>query len=154
MNQLKRIGSLVSLIIATVVLGSCVVAPIETDPATTPATASPAASPDTRVTELPPHYPAESILLGELSSKHGTAELGPLPVSSDQIAVHVRCYGLTTLYVDIPGVAELDYDCGKDLHSPGTMDVIDVQHVDTITVRGSSENSNLWAIAVTEFIGD
>lgn len=105
----------------------------------------------TPVDEFPSSVPDGALVLGQLSSTRGTAETGPLQPSTPSIAVYVRCYGTTELEIDIEGVASFPVPCVTDEADPGTLNVFDVRHVEEVTVRGSSENSNIWAVAVAEF---
>lgn len=105
----------------------------------------------TPIHELTMSVPDGVFVLGQLSSTRGTAETGPLQPSTPSIAVYVRCYGTTELEIDIEGVASFPVPCVTDEADPGTLNVFDVRHVEEVTVRGSSENSNIWALAVTEF---
>ncbi|MCL2784094.1 MAG: hypothetical protein FWD55_01400 [Propionibacteriaceae bacterium] len=148
MDKVRVVGVVVGILLIAA-FASCTDA--STPPInTTSGSVSTTPSPSVLITELPSDYPPDSVLLGELSSRHGTAELGPYVVATPSVAVFIRCFGESQLQITIPGVGELDQDCVDDPLDPGTMHVFDVRYVDTVTVRASSDNSNLWAIAVTE----
>jgi hypothetical protein len=100
-------------------------------------------------TELLPDYSPDETLLGSLSSQRGINQLGPYHVPTGRISVYVRCYGPGAIHVVVQGVAEFDLECSQDPTDPGVVNPLDVRYVDSVTVMGSSENSNLWAMAVT-----
>lgn len=108
-------------------------------------------TPSNRV-ELPASFPEGSTLLGQLSSVHGIAELGPFRVRTRSIAVYVRCNGPTSLHVEIPEVATFDQQCTADTSDLGTLNTFDVGHVSNVLVRGTSDDANIWALAVTEYV--
>ena len=162
MNKLCRIGGVSAMICMIIALASCTISggnqtptPVyssqETASTGLPQDSVTAQTPSAPITELPADYPAGSTLIGELSSQRGTAEIGPFNAKTDEIAVFVRCYGTMSVHVEIPGVASFDQNCVDDSNDRGTMNVFDVRHVGTVTVRGSCDNSNIWAIAVTAF---
>lgn len=142
MGKLSRVGGAGATVVAVALALSATSCSISGHPVTRQA---PSESRIQVLSDYPDHFP----LIGEMSSKRGTAEIGPYPTTSDKIAVFVRCYGTALMRVEIPGVASFTQWCVKDIDDLGTMNVLDVRYVDTVTVRGSSDNSSVWAVAVT-----
>ncbi|MCL2483439.1 MAG: hypothetical protein FWF43_08535 [Propionibacteriaceae bacterium] len=155
MDKLGALGRAAAGALMVILLASCTVPPVS-PPVSTPTPGIPIA-PSTEASSTPPvtellaDYPGGLVLLGELSSQRGIAELGPFHPSTRSVAVLTRCYGVGTIHVEIPGAAWFDQACLLDPADLGTMNTFDVWYVDSVTVRGSSDNSNLWALAVTEY---
>lgn len=147
---MKMAGMLVGLTSAGLLVG-CAGTVIEAHSTATPepsATASPLQTPPE---SLHATYVKSGALLGEISSARGTSTVDVEPSETGRIAVYVRCYGEGVLTVEIEGAATFDQACITDSEDPGTVNSIDVRMLDKVVVRGSAENSNLWAVAVTEF---
>ncbi|MCL1840525.1 MAG: hypothetical protein FWF75_02085 [Propionibacteriaceae bacterium] len=167
MDQLKAIAGWISAALVVAVLSGCTATTAahpanESHPSSahTPAgtargttgSVSEIATPQSEdVVKLSPDYPADATVLGELSSKRGAAAIGPITVKSPRIAVYVRCYGSTSVHVTIEGVAKFDQQCASDAGDRGTMNTFDVRYVSTFTVQVTSDNQNMWALAVTDF---
>jgi hypothetical protein len=92
--------------------------------------------------------PGETVL-GQLMSQHGTNLLGAYPVTTGAIAVYVVCTGHGEMRVFVEGVADFSQPCTTDAAAAGTRNVIDVDFVDSVTVQGQADNSQLWGITVT-----
>jgi len=116
------------------------------DPTPPPPAAPTESPPDI---QLPSKYPPGTVVLGTLPSVRGIAELGPFHPGSAKLAVSTICYGSGVLHVTIPGVAEYEQNCSGDPADPGIQNTFALGDVGAITVRGSSDESNLWAMVVT-----
>jgi len=78
------------------------------------------------------------------------AQLGPFDPPPNWLAVSVRCYGTGSLHIEIPGIAWFNQPCVLDPADPGALNTYNMSFTDEVTVRGSSDTSNLWAMAVSE----
>lgn len=152
MDQLRSIAVVAALCMIAGAATACT----PTEPATltspTPSDTATLLSPEPTQTpsELEARYVQSEPLLGKLDSIRGTAEIGPLSSSTGRIFIYIRCLGESDLHVEIAGAASFDQKCLTDPGDPGTLNSIDVSYVDEITVHGSADNANLWALAVTE----
>ncbi|GAA1161968.1 hypothetical protein F6W69_06370 [Microbacterium oxydans] len=88
--------------------------------------------------------------LGALSSVRGADEIGPVSTTASYVVVYIKCYGTGVVTVDVVGSAKMTQQCLTDETDPGTRNQIQVLNPEEVTVRGTAENSNMWAIAVTE----
>ena len=121
--------------------------PIASPPPSAPAVSpSAAAVPESVVVT----WPESEKVLGEISSARGTEQIGPVPSNAGRVVIYVKCYGTGTVSVELVGTAVIDQKCLTDADDPGTRNRIEVNAPGEVLVRGSADNSNLWAIAVTD----
>lgn len=134
------------IVLSTLLLTGCTgIAP----PPRPPVASTPPATPDAVPSTLDAQYVESEPLIGALSSVRGTDDVGPVPTRTGRVAVYIRCWGDGILHVEIDRSASLTQQCLRDEDDPGTPNTFDVIG-DEVRVTGSAENSNLWAIAVTE----
>lgn len=85
-----------------------------------------------------------------MSSVRGTDQIGPFSSASGHVFIYVNCYGTGIVTVELVGSATITQQCLTDANDPGTRNKIQALTSEEIVVRGTAENSNLWAIAVTD----
>ncbi|MDQ0649516.1 hypothetical protein QFZ53_003712 [Microbacterium natoriense] len=146
MDQLKPAAVISALVVVLMTATGCTA---ESGVGPSPIPSSGSASTETTPTELLASYPDQEALIEKIDSGRGTAEVGPFDRANDRVGVYVRCFGEGSVHVEVVGAAEFDQDCLTDPDDPGTRNLIDVRYVEQVTVKASSDSTNMWSLAVT-----
>jgi hypothetical protein len=150
-DQLTLRAAALPLLLVTLLVPGCTPQSARTPaPAVSTPVATSAPSPaPSEPAELVAEAPGDEPVIFAVASRHGGYLAGPFPRTSDRINVYVRCFGEGALDVDLTDVATFAVDCETD-SAGGTLNSFDVRYADEFTVKVGADDSQLWAMTITE----
>lgn len=146
--------AMVGVLAATSLSTGCVAG--TSDPATqqaSPPSPSASVSPSRAPSELTVTPAPGEPRIATLSSIRGAASTEPAPTRTGRVAVYIRCWGDDIITVEIEDSATITQRCLLDADDQGTRNTLDIVG-EEVSVTGTADVDNLWAIAVTEIPAD